>query len=1095
MSSVDSMAGLRVFTSNRLETLARLLARVIQEPGLSPLEKEIVLVQSHGMARWVSMEIAGIIGICANCLFPFPNTFLSHLLEILFPNAEESEKFNPQTLTFCVMKHLSRRMQRPEYGRVRSYLAQDENQMKLLQLSQKIADVFDSYLIFRPEMIFEWENGHNDNKAIHAWQADLWRAIVTQEPSLHRARIRRHLLEKMQNRDEWTALLPKRVSVFGISYLPNFHLQMIQKLSHHSEVNLFLMNPCREYWGDIVTRKEASRIQRVYRERASGGDDLHLAHGNRLLSSMGALGRDFFDRITEMEGDWVEAYRPVDGHTLLCTIQDDILNLSDSKHIVRPDSEDRSASRMKTMPAETIAADDSIQVHAAHCPMREVEILHNNLLSMFEASPDLLPKDVVVMTPDIEAYAPYIFAVFDTIADERMRIPFGVADRSMMTESILTAGFMALLGIKESRLEASTILSLLEYSFIREKFGLSQPNIQLLEEWIRGVDIRWGRDGRSRLAVGMPGYSENTWEAGLDRLLLGYAMPETERRLFLNILPYDAAEGESGQCLGKFLQFMDALFHWLDRFESPKRLSEWSRDLVSLLESMFAADASSQREYQLIKEHLCRLEKCEALSGLNAELDFATIRSYLERYFSRQFFDSGFITGGVTFCAMLPMRSIPFKIICLIGLNGDAFPRASRRLGFDLLQRYPQAGDRSRRNDDKYLFLEAVISAREKLYLSFVGQHIQDNSKITPSVLVSELLDTIQERFGLSRERMITYHPLQAFSQAYFREDSPLHSYSTEDFKACESLAKQQKTPVRFSQKLTEPPEDRRIVTLEELVDFFANPAKFLLRRRLGIFLEEKKALPEEKENFRLAGLDKYRVEQEIVNQQLAGRSNMDLQNAFRAEGTLPYGNVGLYELKTLMPKAELFRRGLEALLAPQPLENIEWQAAIDAFTVSGTLRNIHNGKMIQYRYIDKNAKDMIRLWIYHLAGCCEARAPRPLESVFVFRNGVLTYSHVQDGKSMLHDLLRIFWQGLQKPLPFFPATAYRYAEQKIHKSKTGEDALRFVKRSWLSDYGRGESKDPYIALCFTLNASLDSEFESLAEAVFAPMLVHSVFR
>jgi exodeoxyribonuclease V gamma subunit len=1089
------MAGLRIFTSNRLETLARLLAQVIRKPELSPLEKEIVLVQSHGMARWVSMEIARINGICANCLFPFPNTFLSHLLEILLPNAEESEKFDPQTLAFCVMKHLSLRKQRPEYGGVRSYLSQGENQMKLLQLSQKIADVFDSYLIFRPEMILKWENSPSDNKAAHAWQADLWRAIVSQEPSLHRARIRRQLLEKMQNRDEWTRLLPKRVSVFGISYLPNFHLQLIQKLARHSEVNLFLMNPCREYWGDIVNRKEANRIQRSYRKRTSAAEDLHLAHGNRLLSSMGALGRDFFDRISEMEGDWIEAYRPVDGNTLLCTIQNDILNLSDSGHIFRSESDGRSASKMTTMPTVPIDADDSIQVHAAHSPAREVEILHNNLLSMFETSPELLPKDVVVMTPDIEAYAPYIFAVFDTIADERMRIPFSVADRSMMTESILTAGFLALLGIKESRLEVSTVLSLLEYPFIREKFRLSEPDIQLLEEWIRGVDIRWGRDGRSRLAVGMPDYSQNTWEAGLDRLLLGYAMPESERRLFSNILPYDAAEGESGRCLGKFLEFIDALFYWLDRFESSKKLSEWSANLVSLVESMFAVEASNQREYQLLKDHLCRLEKCEALSGLNVKIDFAPIRSYLERYFSRQFFDSGFITGGVTFCAMLPMRSIPFKVICLMGLNGDAFPRASRRLGFDILQRYPQAGDRSRRNDDKYLFLEAVISAREKLYLSFVGQHIQDNSKITPSVLLSELLDTIQERFGIPGEGMIRYHPLQAFSRAYFRKDSPLPSYSIEDFKACESFAEPQKTPVCFSQKLTEPPEDRRSLSLEALIGFFANPAKFLLRRRLGIFLEEKKTLPEEKENFRLTGLDKYQVEQEIVHQQLAGRSSMDLQNALRAEGTLPYGNVGLYEFKTLIPKAEIFRRSLEKLLAPQPLENIEWQAAIGAFTVSGILRNIHDRKMIQYRYIDKNPKDMIRLWIYHLAGCCEARAPRPLESVFVFRNGVLTYSHVQDSKSVLHDLLRLFWQGLQKPLPFFPATAYRYAEQKIQKKKTGEEALRIVKRSWLSDYGRGESKDPYIALCFVINEALNSEFESLADAVFAPMLAHSVFR
>jgi exodeoxyribonuclease V gamma subunit len=165
-------------------------------------------------------------------------------------------------------------------------------------------------------------------------------------------------------------------------------------------------------------------------------------------------------------------------------------------------------------------------------------------------------------------------------------------------------------------------------------------------------------------------------------------------------------------------------------------------------------------------------------------VEIEVVKSCLENLLEHVNFGHGFISSGVTFCAMLPMRSIPFKVVCLVGMNMDAFPRESKILGFDLMAKNPRIGDRSRRNDDKYLFLEALISARNKLYISYVGQSIRDNTRISPSVLVSELIDYIKEGFGLSEDEIVTFHRLQAFSSEYFNTDSKLFSYSNENFAA-----------------------------------------------------------------------------------------------------------------------------------------------------------------------------------------------------------------------------------------------------------------------------------------------------------------------
>jgi len=406
---------------------------------------------------------------------------------------------------------------------------------------------------------------------------------------------------------------------------------------------------------------------------------------------------------------------------------------------------------------------------------------------------------MVVMAPDIELYAPYIQAVFDTQPDERLRIPYRIADQSARGQSRLIDGFFSFLDLKGSRFSAARVMRLMESPGVKEKFGLSQTDTENIERWIRDTRIRWGIDAAHRQQMGLPAVSENTWSAGIKRLLLGYAMPGNNQLMFNGILPYDEVEGNEIHSFGKFLNYMHTVLQYAEELTRPKQLQQWGALLKRLLADLFLPEEETEAEIQNLRIVFDELGNHQTESAFDEKIEFESIRFYIGRRLDKLSFGSGFMTGGVTFCAMLPMRSIPFKVICLLGMNSDVFPRKAQPLTFDLVAKHPRPGDRSRRDDDKYLFLESIISARNKLYISYVGQSIQDNSRIPPSVLVSELLDTIEKGFELSGinilEHLVTVHRLQAFSPQYFQKDSRLFSYSEENREAAASIAKNETVP------------------------------------------------------------------------------------------------------------------------------------------------------------------------------------------------------------------------------------------------------------------------------------------------------------
>ena len=372
---------------------------------------------------------------------------------------------------------------------------------------------------------------------------------------------------------------------------------------------------------------------------------------------------------------------------------------------------------------------------------------------------------------------------------------------------------------------------------MQQRFDLAEADLGLIRKWVRDTRIRWGIDADDRSRMDLPAFAENTWKSGIERLLLGYAMPTKNQQLFHGVVPYDNIEGTDALMLGRFVEFLDKLFSLVSSLGQPRTLKAWSASLTEVLESLFKPDESAQNELQTIRLTLKELAEVAELAGFDEEIDLKVLKNSLRRRLEKETFGFGFITGGVTFCAMLPMRSIPSKVICLLGMDNDAYPRQTKALGFDLMAKHPQKGDRSRRSDDRYLFLEAILSAREKLYISYAGQSIQDNSTMPPSVLVSELMDYIESGFAIRGENIldniVTKHRLQAFGLEYFKsDDKRLFSYSEENCAAAEQMLKSVEPPAPFISKgLTTPEEQWKDVGLQDLCRFFGNPGPLLIEQ------------------------------------------------------------------------------------------------------------------------------------------------------------------------------------------------------------------------------------------------------------------------
>ncbi len=857
--------------------------------------------------------------------------------------------------------------------------------------------------------------------------------------------------------------VPEKLFIFGISTLPRLHLEVLTAIAEHIDVHMFLMNPCQEFWYDIASDKLQVKLARkaglhLNQQR----DDLHFDRGHPLLSSLGTLSQEFLNMLVEYNPELRDKFQSPGERTTLAALQSQILELRDP------------ATAEKQVVAE---ADQSIQIHSCHSPVREVEVLRDLLLNELTKDPGLEPREILVMAPDIESYAPYIAAVFDGETRDKQKLPYSIADRSRQKESPVAEAFLKVLALKGTRLTASQMIELLEEPTIRHRFDLTLQDLDLVRQWINDTHIRWGIDGSFKERFDLPALGGNTWKAGFDRLFLGFALPAEEKALFGGILPYDGVEGGLAEILGSFHAFCEQLFAAIESLDKGRTLAEWGQLLSSLVEEFFQTEAKD--EIVTLVQQLHKLDRIEELSGYVEKIDFEVLHSILQRELSLAS-SSGFLRGGVTFCSLLPMRSIPFKVVALLGMNDAAFPRKAPSVSFDLMTQDPAKGDPSRRQEDRYLFLEAILSARNALIVSYVGQSVKDNSEAPPSVVVSELLDALDQGFSAAkggdlRQQIVTRHRLQGFNPAYFSVDQGLFSYSQENYQGALALASQrherrQKDKTAdinendFMQgTLTADEEGLQTVTLAQLVKFIQNPAQFFLRNRLGIYIDRISEALQDQEPFSLDGLVNYQILQELVEHILADDVPADLFGLYVAKGILPQGSQAEPTFEKCMATARSFALKVQDFTLGEQPGSLSYDQTFNQIRLVGELSGLYPQGLLRHRCASIKPKDRLGTWIHHLALCClvnEAESETTYSHLLGNSTEDKRYNAVAEPRQILGELLQLFQDGQSRPLPFFPKSAFSYVDE-VRKGKPIDKCLDKARSSWLgSERSMGECED-----------------------------------
>jgi len=1058
--------------SNRLEVLADRLAHDLAATTADPMALRTVVVSSAETSRWLSMQLADRQGLAMGVRYPFLRRVVDELATAMLGGQRRySPLFTREAMAWWFFDKLPEFVTHEDFDLVRHYL-REGSALRRFELARRIADLFDQYQVYRPQMLKQWDIADTEG----GWQGVLWRALrsdlVGQESfvDLH------HALGDQDDDSVVASRLPTSLAIFSLNTIPPAFLDVLRKASGHLRIDLYLLTPTDEYWSDLLTKKQQLKTK-------IDADDVR---GNPLGISLGKLGRDLLDQLINREAQQASEHfdhpaRP----TLLGQLQEDLRSLRDRS----------------TEPAkDSVSEDDtSIEIHSCHGPMREVEVLHDYLLGLFQEDATLKTRDIIVMAPNIDAYAPYISAVFGAPESELSHIPYSLADQSARSGFGTADAFLKLLALGLSRFESTRVLGLLETEVFRRCFRLDAGDLEQIRVWIKECGTVWGLDAEHRARLGFGDSDDFTWARLEATLLDGYALNGEGSRLLNGILPYSDLEGDHLDTLERFLSAFDALRYTAQQLRGSRTRSAWAEALRRILLRLKADDQLPAVEVRSIRDVLNELEQSER-SGPSEEITADVITEFLDLRLRETPASGGFLDGRVTFCSMKPMRAIPARVIALLGMNEADFPRQTVRPTFDFISMDPARGDRSLRDDDRYLFLESLLSARDRLFISHVGQSYHDPRTSPPSSVVIELIDYLSHGFVLPKsvsERLNIQHRLQAFSRHYFEPGSP-RSFSQANAEAAAILTrKSPKAYELFTTPLGEPDLDARRLTPTRLCEFFVNPARQLCEQRLGIRLErEQDGLPTH-EPIDLDALASYQLQQTLVESML-GNDDRPVWDAARARGRLPTGPFGDIAQEVIEQKVQRFVESVRTQVGQHTRQHrlVRWESA--PWAIDGRIDGLYGGQLLRARCAALKAKDLVAAWIEHLL--VNLVSPGTATRL-VDRDGVLYVfrapSKLEITKSLVEDLLARYWSGLTQPLNFFPQTSLAYAEAALkagERARWSDDGLRAALRAWQpNDFSNStkDSEDPWNVLVYGERLPFDDRFRDTAIAFFEPLIAH----
>lgn len=999
---------LRVYQDVRLEGLVDRLGQSLRRDGADPARRETVVVESLGMARHLPRQLALRLGAVAAVDFPFAARFLwEGLLQPAFPGLPERSPFAPDPLAWRIAAALPGLLDDEAFAPLARALARDEPALALHDLAPRLAALYDQYLVYRPAWLLAWEGDLDaaalsaggpppDDAAPHArWQRLLWRALAPDRPP-HRARLQAELLRRLAG-DGPTPPLPERLRLFALHSLPASWLQLLAAVAARRPVDVYLLNPSREYWSHLEAPGRGRR-------RLSESVEEHREDRPRLLAANGRELARWIDQLLEAGAQFEDPPEPPAAapRTRLEALQRTL-------HELRPRVASVGGGR-----------DRSIQFHACHSLTRQLETLHDRLCELFEELPDLRPDEILVLAPDLEAARPAIEAVFGA-QPEALAIPWRLLGAAPWSGS-LSRALLDLLALGESRWTLSDVLAPLDCPAVRRRLRLSPQDPPALRRLLEAAGVRWGLDAADRGRRDLPAEGAHSWKAGLERLLLGQAMENAEPVAGRQPLP--GVEGDAFRLLEAGLAWLDALEPLLPERLAERPPADWTATLLALLDAVFEPDDDDERERLGLREVLLAFERDAADGGWSAPIPFAAV--------ARRLRDALLVAGGIggggfdgrlSFAPMLAARAIPARVIALLGLDDGVFPRPRPRDELDLALLKPLFGDRQPRDQDRAQFLDAVLSARDALLLFWTGRDLRENAELPPSPVIDELL----EELGPDGPGVVE-HPLQPFSPRHFDgREGELFSYDLERLAGARRLQEARAGRARPARprflRADLPPAGDTEASLADLGLFFANPARGLLAGRLGWRLPAEERPVAEREPFALTPLEAAAIRRELGAALLAGDPEETAVARLVGADRLGWGRLGELQLRPLLADVRVViqsARGIEAALgAPLPAG----EAVLDLadLRLSGPLAERREGGRVIASFGSVDGLDLARPWLEHLWH--QATAPEGADGItaVVARDGERVFGPVPGAAGILAQWAEAWREGRRRWLAWLP--------------------------------------------------------------------------
>jgi exodeoxyribonuclease V gamma subunit len=1085
--------GFIVLHGNRSEDLAQTLMSWLALHPLQPLEEEVVLVQSSSMAEWFKMEMAQQTGVCSAARVELPGRFVWRAYrQILGADAVPRESpLDKLPMTWRFMQILPSLLTRPDFAPIARYLAGEEfaESTRLLQLASQLADLFDQYQNYRTDWLQAWAANQDvlispkaQDQALaedQLWQPALWRAVLDtltpEQRSATRPDLHRQVLERLKDGEDFSGRLPRRLVIFGMSQIPNALLELLSALAPFCQVMLVVPNPCRFYWGDIMEGRDLFKVQRRRQPLRNDNfsaqlelEDMHM-HAHPLLAAWGRQGRDFVRQLDAFD-DAVATTQAFP--QLKIDLFNEALETANTPMLARVQQRIRDLEPLsvKHEDAPLSAPDRSIVFHTAHSPLRELEVLHDQLLGLL-AQPGLSPRDIVVMVPEVQSMAPAIRAVFGQYArSDKRYIPYGIADLSAKSSSPIIQSVEWILELPVHRCGLSELIDLLEVPAVAQRFGIEAEKLPQLTQWMTGSGIRWGlhEDHRKQLDLAECGEQNSAW-FGLQRMLLGYAagaMDDVPNAMgWGGTEPYLEVGGLDADLAGSLAHLLQTLSDWWQRTQQSSAPLVWREHAQWLLDALFkSTDETDTQALTALKEALSHWTRVCEQANFAQEVGLSALRLGWMDALQVPRLDQRFRAGGVTFCTLMPMRAIPFQVVCLLGMNDGDYPRRVPRSDFDLMGQTGmfRPGDRSRQHDDRQLMLEALLSARRVLYVSWTGHSVRNNSEQPPSVLVSQLRDYIASAWGDGAvNSRTTSHPLQPFSRQYFEKDSSLQTYAREwrDVHDNQHQGHQVSEDMMISSPDISAPLDQ-----VRLTRFLRNPVKDFFKERLGVTFLNPEEEPGDTEVFAFNHLENYQLIQSQIQHwpapsQCVGLHDQiaDQLNVLQRAGSLPMQGLGELKKSELQGTLTAMANAWIAVGHEFPLSSK--RIAVSYSHVGVMLRDWVDGicqndvgerawamleasKVTQKSgktYVARPHK-LLRPWLQSML---VAAIDQPLHGRVVGQDGQLHIRPMTKEQALqsLNTLFEVWLQGQQTPLPLPLKTALDLAKPSANEADMKDSA------------------------------------------------------